>query len=78
MSKHLPSKGESPHAHNLMRNIERRAHQGARRKVHVRKTNGGRIPRRRKKYVHRVERATYAGLIIKLTLHLANKETRNA
>jgi hypothetical protein len=69
----LPSKGSSPHAHNLMRNMERKAHKEARRKVHVRKTNGGRIPRKRKKYVHQTERKTYAGLLIKMTLHLAKK-----
>lgn len=75
MSKRLPTSGSNPFRDNSRRRNERQLDRICQA---VRITSSkGRIARKRKKYVHRVERANYRELIVYVAKHLAEESTRD-
>ena len=64
MNRQLPSAAaERPEVSNRRRKFEKRLDETSRTRVRV-VSSRGRIPRKRKKYVHRVERLNYRNLIV--------------
>lgn len=72
MSKRLPSQGRSPFNDNAKRNT-RRWLQKTSLELVIKKNSGGRIPRKRMKHVHQVERQHYMDLLVKVA-HQMYKE----
>lgn len=66
----IPPSG-NPLLDNILRTWHQRAVRDAKRSLKIKKTNGGRIPRKRKKYVSTRERQNYVNLLNTTTYHLA-------
>ena len=76
MSKQLPTTGSNPHRANARRRNERQLDHAC---LKIRITSStGRIPRKRKKYVHQMERGHYRALIVMVAKDLEQKARRAA
>lgn len=63
MNRNMPSPGNNPAAYWRRREIDRIIHRTSVERVRVVRTDGGRLGRKRKKYMNNTERANYRALL---------------
>lgn len=76
MSKQIPTTGSNPHRANARRRHERQLDQACLRVRII--SSKGRIPRKRKKHIHLVERGHYRALIAMVAKDLEKNARRRA
>lgn len=74
----LPTPGTDPYQANSIRRSQKHLDEIVLGAFRIKRTDGKRIPRKRKKHLYRIERANYRALIVSVSRELARRDRRSA